>query len=257
MKKVAALILFILYTSMCYADVYTVNTTYSSPYSTEGYSGILDLTLKEMFKRAGHTAVIQKVPAERSLNDVNSGFADADVGRVRGLEKIYKNFIIVDEPIIESRDFVAFTLEGSVDIDGYGDLKGMNVGSVRGWKIFEMQKDKYKSFTRTIDTADLFNLLKKKRIDVALNARLDGLVAAYGMGIEKIVVHEPPLASMEMFVYLNNKHSELAPVLAEKLREMKKDGTLLMLYQKVLRREAPAFAPRIEGGVIKGEDYQD
>ncbi len=50
------------------------------------------------------------MPAERCLQDANAGISDGEIGRIRGMSRFYPNLVLVDEPIIESRDFVAFEL---------------------------------------------------------------------------------------------------------------------------------------------------
>jgi polar amino acid transport system substrate-binding protein len=46
---------------------------------------------------------------------------------------------------------------------------------------------------------------------------------------------DPPLATREMFIYLNRRHAALVPRLAEALREIKAEGLYDRLYrEKVL-----------------------
>jgi len=72
---------------------------------------------------------------------------------------------------------------------------------------------------------ELFNMLDMGRIDVALYDRLTGLEQISLRNFKGMFYLEPPLASRNMYLYLNRKHAKLAEPLAEALRSMKKDGT--------------------------------
>ena len=84
----------------------------------------------------------------------------------------------------------------------------------------------------------MFAMLDKGRVDVVLYERWQGLQRAKETGI-KVKVHEPPLASVDMYMYVHKKHAHLAPRLAEALREMKADGT----YQKIFDRTLTPLLP--------------
>jgi polar amino acid transport system substrate-binding protein len=93
-----------------------------------------------------------------------------------------------------------------------------------------------KSLIKVDSTRLLFTLLQKDRIDVALNARLDGLAMTKDLRISDIKVLEPPLATRRMFPYLHKKHQELVPKLAAALRAMKEDGTFDAIQTRVIER---------------------
>ena len=54
------------------------------------------------------------------------------------------------------------------------------------------------------------------------------------LGLQSIRVLEPPLATREMFLYLNKKHLPLIPALTKQLRSMKDDGTYDRIFEKTL-----------------------
>ena len=54
------------------------------------------------------------------------------------------------------------------------------------------------------------------------------------LGLQSIRVLEPPLATKEMFLYLNRKHLALIPKMAEQLRIMKQDGSYDRIRQETL-----------------------
>ena len=207
-----------------------LNTSYSPPYSTPAEDGILDRVLKEAFARVGLTATLQMLPAERCLIDSNAGVSDGEVGRVIGMERLYPNLVMVDEPIIESRAFVAFTTGARFETQDWDSLAPYHVGMVKGWKIFENNVDQARSIIKVDSTRALFRLLKNDRVDVALNARLDGLYTAKQVGISKVQVMEPPFATLKLYLYLHKQHIDLIPRVETALADMKTDGAFYRIY---------------------------
>lgn len=214
--------------------VYVLNSSYSPPHSTPDQDGYLDLILKAAFGRAGLQARIQMLPAERSFQESNSGAADGEIGRIRGIEAAYPNLMIVDEPIIEARDFVAFSVMHPFETGGWESLKPYNVGYVRGWKIYENNIVEAKSLSAADSTEALFRMLQSDRVDVAMSARIDGLYTAKRIGLTNVRVLEPPLATVQLFLYLHRSHADIVPRIEGALREMKADQSFYRIRNKVL-----------------------
>jgi polar amino acid transport system substrate-binding protein len=216
--------------------IFHINSSYSSPLSTKAGDGFLNLVIKEAFSRIGHRAMVHMLPAERCLQDANTGLSDGDVGRVKGINEWYPNLRIVPEPVLEKRRFVAFTIGQTFSTDHWESLAPYHVGHVRGWKIFGTNSVHAKSVVSVRTTRQLFVMLAKDRIDVALNARLDGLAMAKQLGIRGVRVMEPPLASKKMYLYLHKSHDQLIPDLAQALQDLKQDGMFDWIKQDVIHR---------------------
>jgi polar amino acid transport system substrate-binding protein len=220
--------------SMGAKETLVLNSSYSPPHSTTNQTGYLDLIVKEAFLRAGLEARIQTLPAERSLQDSNAGISDGEIGRIAEIDQFYPNLVIVDEPIIESRDFVAFSIDHVFKTDDWKSLKPYHVGIVRGWKFLENNIVDVTSLIRMDSTVSLFKLLKNKRADVVVNARIDGLYTSRILGVQNIKVMEPPLASVKLYLFLHEKHRDLVPKLEKALKKMKRDKTFYKIRKKVL-----------------------
>jgi polar amino acid transport system substrate-binding protein len=233
---VGALAALLLLAAPAAAQDLVLSTSYSPPYSTADERGILDTVLVEAFSRLGIQVGLRMAPAERCLRDAHAGITDGVVARIRGMSKLYPNLVLVDEPTIESRQFVAFTTGPEFATTGWESLRPYHLGLVRGWKIFEINTKGAKSVLKVDSTGQLFRLLKAGRIQVALNARLDGLVAARQLGIEDVKVLGPPLAEMRMYLHLHRKHARLAPAVAGVLARMKQEGEFARLQSAAVRR---------------------
>jgi len=212
-----------------------LNDTYDIPYTREAGDGFLDLIVKEAFRRAGLNLKMVRVSPERALINADSGIEDGVSARIAGLEKNYPNLVRIPEKVMDF-PFVAFALQSRLANANWETLASTSVGHIQGWKIFE-QNLKPGTHTTVVDTAEqLFTMLDKNRIDVALYERWLGLALAKKMAIKNIRVVEPALADREMFIYLNKRHADKVPAINAALRSLKADG----FYTRICREK---FAP--------------
>lgn len=238
MRALVYTLVLLLSLSLLPAEEISFNSSYSEPYSRSDGRGILEELLSEALERLGMEARFARVPAERALLEAQQGIADGVVARVEGMEAMYPSLVIVPSATIPERDFVAFTLDPGINIDEWEDLGAYSFAYVRGWKIVEEHTAGYLGAIPVATTELAFRLLRQGRADVVINARLDGLAAVARMGLSRVTVQEPPLARMSLYPYLNARHRELAPLLAEALEEMKRDGTFDVIYEEALARFA-------------------
>lgn len=218
-----ALILAVSPTPSAADDVIRISTSYNSMLSNPEQTGMLDRILKEAFRRIGREAQIVFTPNERSLVEVNEGKLDAELNRVAGMEKNYPNLIRVPEPNMQMH-FVAFSKK-DFSISGWNSLARLKVGLVCGWKILENSTKGVCNVTRVLKEDQLFQMLDRGRLDIALYSKLNGYELIKKYGYKNIRHLEPPLVSKDMFLYMNEKHAALVPHLAAALREMKQDCT--------------------------------
>lgn len=218
-----------------------LSDTYDVPYTTVAGDGFLDLVAQQAFRRAGVDMKFIRVPPERALLNANAGIEDGVSARISGLEKTYPNLVQVPERVLEFH-FVAFTQNVKLERAGWQEISPLIVGHIRGWKIFEQNLLPGTRVT-VVDTAEqLFDMLNRGRIDVALYERWLGLALARKMNISGLRILDPPLAERDMFIYLHKQHEALVPKLARALREIKAEG----LYSDVCRDK---FAPLVGGAV--------
>lgn len=190
---------------------------------------MLDLLIKEAFRRNGLKAEIVFNPTRRSIVDVDAGLADGELNRIAGMELNYPNLVRVPEANM-TMHFVAFS-KRDYPIKSWESLKKLQIGIVSGWKILERNTAGFPNVKRVPTETELFNMLQKDRIDVALYAKLTGYEQLSERGFTDIRHLEPPLASKEMFLYLNKKHEGLVGSIAAALKKMKQDGT----YDRIVK----------------------
>ncbi len=200
--------------------------------STATEPGFLEQIAKELFGRLHIDAEVAVLPGERALINANNGIDDGDLMRAPGFEKMFPNLVQVSEPV-GVMDFMVYTTRQDIKIRNWSDLQPYSVGYVSGWKIFD-RNVKSRDITHVREIDALFPLLVKHRVDVILIDRWQGLWEARKHG-GSIHMLEPPLASSNMFIYMNKKHAALVPEIARTLAEMKRDGSYERIFNQTLK----------------------
>lgn len=215
------------------AQVLSLVTDDVYPRSTPDGRGFEDLILKEAFRRVGISIRTSQLPSERALINVNQGIDDGLYVKIEGVEAGYPNLFRVPEPVCDY-EFAAFGRDPSLKITGYPSLAPYSVAFIRGWKNPEAATAGMKSVTRVKDDEALFEMLLHGRVDVIVYEALQGRVWIRNHGLTGIHQLGPPLATAEMFLYLNVRHRDLAPRLAAALKAMKADGTWSQIIHSVV-----------------------
>lgn len=223
---------------------FVLSTSYQNLLSNAEGTGMLDRILTEAFRRIGIEAEIVYTPTERSLVDVNAGLLDGEINRIEGMEESFPNLVRVPEPNMIMH-FVAFATK-DIPINGWESIRNRYIGLVRGWKILERNTRGFPRVTRTPTEVELFRMLDKNRLDMALYSLITGYAACKTLGYSGIRHLEPPLASREMFLYVHKKHTALAGRIASSLREMKKDGTYRAIKTEALENAGLKEIPIID-----------
>lgn len=217
--------------STCLAgETLKIGTTMSPPLSVPERTGMLDLIITEAFTRAGIPMTLVTLPSERGLISASAGDTDGDINRVGGLTAKYPELVQVEESNM-IYEFMAFSRRTDISVRGWNDLRKLSVGFITGWRIFEENVDS-SSITKVDNPSQLFSLLQNDRVEVILMDRWGGGYYLKASGMPDGRALEPPLAKRDMFLYLNRRHSELVPKVAEALRSMKADGS----YSRIVGR---------------------
>tara|TARA_R110002049_G_scaffold307590_1_gene508513 strand:+ start:7917 stop:8603 length:687 start_codon:yes stop_codon:yes gene_type:complete len=219
-------------------QTYILNTAFWEPISTSQQDGFFDLLMKEAFVRAGKKVVIRRPPAERGLINASSGIDDGDGPRIANIQNmdIYTNLVRVPEKIIDV-DFIAFSKNPNYKIRTWSDLRKYNVGIVTGWKILEWNIKEYKSLIKVKNPNLLFSLFLSQRVDVVVIDKWTGKNMIDKLDLDGIHIHdEYPLATREMYLFMNKAHMNTSAEISNILKEMKKDGTYSLIVNNTLKK---------------------
>jgi polar amino acid transport system substrate-binding protein len=233
MKKISILLLLVYFAAGSAAGqekAFTISTAYRNLLSNTDKSGMLDRILIEAFRRIGMKAEIVYTPTEKSLVDVNAGLLDAEINRIAGMEQIFPNLVQAPEANM-TMHFVAFS-NNDFEINGWESIRDLHIGIVKGWKILENNTKEFPNVVYVPTERELFRMLHKNRIDIALYSKLTGYALLHELGYVKVQHLEPPLESREMYLYVHKDHSAVTERIAAALREMKEDGTYREIVEK-------------------------
>ncbi|MBI3283483.1 MAG: transporter substrate-binding domain-containing protein [Burkholderiales bacterium] len=236
MKRLQCLLAGLLFACAVHAETGLVlNTSFFSPLTSPAHDGALDLFYAELFRRLGLRVEIQPSPAERGLLNANSGIDDGDVARVLGIEQTYRNLLRVPEPVMYYQ-MVVFSRHADFSVSGPDSLRPYDVGILTGWKILERKIVGTRSLIKLETGRQLFAMLDKDRIDLAVIEKLEGMHFVQSMGLQDIKILQPALVEGDWFLYLHKKHAALVPKIAAEIRRMKQDGSYRRIFDGVLRR---------------------
>jgi polar amino acid transport system substrate-binding protein len=207
-------------------DQVLVISTNNTPYDRKA----LELIAQEAFRRTGVEFRLVSNPSERSLHMANTGEIDGEGLRVAGLGSQYPNLVQVPERFV-GISFVAFSKDATIKLDqGWDSLKPYRVAFITGWKMFEANAVGARSVTKVDKPEQMFKMLDGGRIDLALYTRSDGIALTRSMNLSSVAPISPSLKDVDMYLYLHRRHQDLAPRIAQSLRDMKTDGT----YKKIM-----------------------
>ncbi|MBT3237835.1 MAG: transporter substrate-binding domain-containing protein [Rhodospirillaceae bacterium] len=213
--------------------VYVLNTSTGAPYATPERNGFQDQIVAEVFRRIGLEGRVAMYDASaRALLNANTNVDHGVAMRIAGLEKKFPNLVRVPERLI-ANDFVAYSRGIDLSTNDWNNLSPYVVAYINGWQIFEKNLVPGQDKTTVKDPSQMFSMLDKKRVDVVLYERWQGLFRAAHTGVQ-VKVHEPPLASVDMFMYMNKKHEHLVDKMAQALKDMKADGTYQKIFDQTL-----------------------
>ncbi len=231
--------LFIFFSQSIFSqETIVLNTAFGSPVSNESQTGFADLVVAEAFKRIDYKLETVRLPAERALINANRGIDDGDLARVAGLQKKYTNLIQVPESVM-TIDMVLFSKNmPSFEVTGWDSVVSHSLAVISGWKIMEKNFGKLGDKVEIIKTDNAeqsFTLLAKDRVDFIAYSNWSGLGYLKAHNITDVKLLQPPLARPKFYVYLHKKHKKLVPLLAAAIRQMKKDGFITRIYNKILK----------------------
>lgn len=238
MMKRFALFLSMFFFLLIYQDGFAKDKTMSFSTHLKKDSVLFETTydiLNEAFRRMGYRFQMISYPALRALSVANAGKTDGEAHRIYGIEKDYPNLVRVPGIQMVISNY-AYSLKPIPLKNGWIDLNSYKVGVRRG-SIFvtEMARKHAKEVHELDDHKCLFRFLMRGRADVVINApaQVKVMLGSSEFSGKNFIRNEPPLTKVLIFTYLHQKHNPLVSVVAQKLHEMKTDGSYAKIMEKL------------------------
>lgn len=162
-------------------------------------------------------------PPRRSLMLAGTGRLDAELYRVRAVEKQYPDLVRVDHPLY-TVEAIAYAWNEGLPLFSCKDLKDYRVGVVRGIVLMESCAANARERVSVPDVPALNDLLVQQRVDVVLVERAQGQVIIDTRKPEGVKALPVPLLYEPIYHYVHRHHQSLAEPLAEALRRMDAAG---------------------------------
>jgi polar amino acid transport system substrate-binding protein len=214
-----ALIIFALHVTAAQAARLTFSSFEGSPGQEMSV-----LILKEAYASIGIEVEVIRYPGLRSLKTANEGRVDGEVSRVKAFERDYPNLIPVPVPVNHLQG-TAFSKNGAIELRGWESLRDYTVGITRGMKFAE-RGTAGMAIVRANSHQQLFQLLDKGRVDVAINPFVNGVVIIKKLKLEGIYVLEPPLVRVDLYHFLHKRHAALVPKITDSIRKLEASGRI-------------------------------
>jgi ABC-type amino acid transport substrate-binding protein len=173
-------------------------------------------------------------PGKRSLYEANSGYVDADLSRIKEIEKEFTSLRRVPTSIFWFEATV-FSKNKDLRINGWESLRELRIGVMRGMVYAERGVKNFPRVTIVDKPVHLFKMLDSDRIDVVIFSDINGLALIKELRLSSIQALKPPLERIEAFHYVHKKHEALVPKLNAIFQEMKSSGQLDRMRQDFLR----------------------
>lgn len=208
--------------------------------TSEPSNNIIDILTRDVLNRIGYDVKINVLPLERALNNLNQGMDDGMILCRSNKLDSYPNLRQVPEKIIDLQ-VTAFTGSGNLNIRNWSDLNNHNVGILSGIKPIEQSLSGHVRLVKVKEPAQLFQLLKDKRVDYAIFTYWNGMEYVHSLGLQsRVKAIDQPLETYPMYMYVNKKHEALIPQLVQSLRTIKEEGRYQQMFDEQLAKFFPA-----------------
>jgi len=214
------------------------------PTNSAGMLGF-HLFYTEAFRRLGMELTYKVYPPARASVMLNTGEVDGEASRIAGYAENYPNVVMVDEPIFIMK-LIAVAKDPAIQLDTWEELRdsGYRVDYFRGIAAAEnLLPDlvKAENLSAVSDPAQAMKKLMTGRTEIYIDvdARITALLASpeyQDSGIRVLNAEE----EIPNYPYVHKRHADLAPRLAEVLKQMKAEG----LFEQYMQQAQEEFAQK-------------
>lgn len=182
------------------------------------YPGIIDV-LEKAYAITGHQVQFITMPAKHSLYETDhQQWLDAEAVRTREAGDRLNNYIRIPVPVHQLK-ISAFVRDRHLPVNGWKSLRPYKIVTVRGYVTIEHHLAGYNLVLMDNDTQAL-KMLDTGRVDVAVTGKQMGESALTKIESNNIHLLDPPLATLPLYHYLNEKHWALVPELTAAIRQV-------------------------------------
>ncbi len=188
------------------------------------------IIITAVYKKLGYDIEISSYPGKRAEHDASKGIKDGEIMRIWTYGDQNPSLVRVPTPYYYLVTTAFIRKDTQVEIYSKADLAKYRLGRVRGIKHTDNITEDMPNVVEANSTANMFKLLDKGIIDVALADYIDGQwVIANHPSLSNIYAHPEFLAKWSLYHYLHKKHQALVPKVDKVIKEMTNSGELAQL----------------------------
>ncbi|MDC8784841.1 substrate-binding periplasmic protein [Roseateles koreensis] len=199
--------------------------------------------LRAIYKRAGLTLRIEPYPSARLERLTRMNQVDGEVSRVAAYFSRNPQLIQV-EPAFYALVTSAFArVDRAMTLNSLSELKDYRVGVVKG-DVHAAVATEGLPVVQADDNAQLFRYLESGRIDIAIDAALNGADAIKELSLEGVVKNIGDFNRRELFHVLVPAKREVAAKVSATIRLMQASGELQAMIKRLENARVNSDAPR-------------
>lgn len=204
------------------------------------YASIVDLVeqdigrivITEVYKQIGLEIAITPMPGKQAQKNATSGAYDGEIMRIWSYGEESSSVIRVPTPYYYLETMAFFKPDVGVKVNKKEDLANYRILKILGVKHTENIVVGLDNVVDVNSTAKMMQLLDYGRADVALTNTVDGMIALRKLKMQHIVHSPKPLAVLDLYHYIHQRHASLVPKVNDVIVAMKASGEL----QQIIKR---------------------
>ncbi|MBV8603806.1 MAG: transporter substrate-binding domain-containing protein [Pelomonas sp.] len=200
--------------------------------------------LRELYARLGVAIEIEPLPGKRATLMVMAadGRLDGEVARVSAYADANPSLIRVDPPYYSLSSSVFVRRGFATPIRRAEDLAGLRVGVFGGATHAELAAKHALSVVELASFEQLYKMLAAGRVDVVIDAGINGDAELRRLGLDALIEHQGDLARLDLHAILVARHAALAQSLGAEIRALRASGELQALTARYERETLAAWA---------------
>ncbi|WP_394130695.1 substrate-binding periplasmic protein [Shewanella maritima] len=185
-----------------------------------------NIVFNQICHEMGLKVKVELLPANRAERAVASGLAAGEIMRIYSYGETNDQVVRVPTPYYSLKTTAFALTNNSQATDLLPKLEEANVGIVRGVKHTLRYIKESKQAMQVMSTEQLIELLRMKRIDLAITSHVDGIQFLNKNLIADIRPLQPILANHHLYIYLNKRYASLVPLFDDKIKQLQASGKL-------------------------------
>ena len=192
--------------------------------------------IRSAYKTLGYDVKIHRLPGARSIVQVNRGELDAELMRIKGMEKSFPYLVPVKTHLLYMQ-VSAFSALENLNIQDWQDLKPYKLAYELGFKLLE-NNTKGMNVIKTNGPDHAFRILNEGKAQIVIDLKLDGLAYIKQQELSHIKIIEPALKTFPVYHYLHVEHKNLARKLEQALLNMHETGESARIHKQIVNHSS-------------------